>query len=146
MEDTVKMTGKLTLVLRDANGNIKDQRTVPNMVVTTGKNLIASRLKDATSSAATHMSVGTSSTAVNAGQTALSAEVSPRVALTSTAVVGNVITFTATFSPGVGSGALVEAGVFNALTSGSMLCRTVFSVVTKDVLDTLTIVWNLTIN
>jgi len=60
--DAIKMTGNLKLVLTDENGNIKQEEEVKNLVVTVGKNYIASRMKDATATAMTHMEVGTSST------------------------------------------------------------------------------------
>jgi hypothetical protein len=51
----------------------------------------------------------------------------------------------ATFGAGVATGAITEAGVFNALTAGTMLCRTVFSVINKGALDTLVITWKVTV-
>jgi hypothetical protein len=41
-------------------------------------------------------------------------------------------------------GAIQEAGVFNALTAGTMLSRTVFAAVNKTASDTLTITWRVT--
>ena len=61
--DAIKMTGTLKLVLTDENGNIKQEEEVKNLVVTVGKNYIASRMKDATATAMTHMEVGTGTTA-----------------------------------------------------------------------------------
>ena len=42
--------------------------------------------------------------------------------------------------------AITEAGVFNANSSGTMLCRTVFAAVNKGELDTMTISWDVTIS
>jgi len=41
---------------------------------------------------------------------------------------------------------LTEAGIFNASTSGNMLCRTKFDVVNKSATDTLAITWVVTIS
>lgn len=145
----VKMTGELELVLRDADGAIKDRVHVPNLVVTTGKNIIADRMKGTPAlGAMSHMGVGTGSTAPAVGDTALGAQVGSRVALTSTNVSGAVITYVATFGAGVGTGALQEAGLFNsATTTGTdMLCRTTYSVINKGASDSLTITWTVTIN
>ena len=145
--DAIKMTGNLKLVLTDENGNIKQEEEIKNLVVTAGKSFIASRMKDATATAMTHMEVGTSSTAAAVGDTALVAAVaSSRVTLTSTTVTTNSVAYVASFPAGTGTGALTEAGLFNASSSGTMLCRTVFSVINKGAADTLGITWTVTVN
>lgn len=145
--DAIKMTGNLKLVLTDEHGNIKQEEEVKNLVVTVGKNFIASRMKDTTDTAMSHMEVGTGTTAAAVGDTALGAAVaSSRVALTSTTVSTNSVAYVATFPAGTGTGALTEAGIFNASSSGTMLCRTVFSVINKGAADTLGITWTVTVN
>jgi hypothetical protein len=145
--DAIKMTGNLKLVLTDEHGNVKQEEEVKNLVVTVGKNYIASRMKDATATAMTHMEVGTSSTAAAVGDTALVAAVaSSRVTLTSTTVTTNSVAYVASFPAGTGTGALTEAGIFNASTAGTLLCRTVFSVINKGAADTLGITWTVTVN
>ena len=94
----------------------------------------------------THMAVGTGSTAAAAGNTALETQLGSRVALTSTTVTSNSTAYVATFGAGVGTGALTEAGIFNASTSGTMLCRTLFAVINKGAADTMTITWTITIS
>ena len=44
------------------------------------------------------------------------------------------------------SAAITEAAVLNAASSGTMLCRTVFTAVNKGELDTMTISWDVTIS
>ena len=145
--DAIKMTGNLKLVLTDEHGNVKQEEEVKNLVVTVGKNFIASRMKDATATAMTHMEVGTGTTAAAVGDTALQTPVaSSRVTLTSTTVTTNSVAYVATFPAGTGTGALTEAGLFNASSSGTMLCRTVFSVINKGAADTLGITWTVTVN
>jgi hypothetical protein len=56
------------------------------------------------------------------------------------------VTYVATFSAGTGTGAVVEAGIFNAASAGTMLCRTVFAVVNKGVDDAMTITWQITVS
>jgi hypothetical protein len=145
--DAIKMTGNLKLVLTDEHGNVKQEEEIKNLVVTVGKNFIASRMKDATATAMTHMEVGTGTTAAAVGDTALQTPVaSSRVTLTSTTVTTNNVAYVATFPAGTGTGALTEAGLFNASSSGTMLCRTVFSVINKGAADTLGITWTVTVN
>jgi hypothetical protein len=146
IENYAKVTGALSVVLKDADGNIKDEREVPNLVVTAGLGFIASRMKDATATAMSHMAVGSSNTAAAAAQTALITQIGSRVTLTSTTVSANQVVYVASFGAGVSTGAITEAGIFNASTAGTMLCRTVFSVVNKDANDTLQITWTITLN
>jgi len=145
--DSITMKGRLNIVLTGPDGEVKEQHEVDNLVVTVGKNFIASRMKDTTDTAMSHMEVGTGSTAAAVGDTALGAAVaSSRVSLTSTTVSTNSVAYVATFPAGTGTGALTEAGIFNASSSGTMLCRTVFSVINKGAADTLGITWTVTVN
>ena len=147
IEETLRLTGKVNLVLTGPDGEVKDTRDIDNLVVLAGRAFIASRMKDATATAMSHMAVGTNNTAAAAGDTALGAEVAgSRTALTSTTVTSNAVAYVCTFGPGVGTGALVEAGIFNASSLGTLLCRTIFSVINKAAADTLTITWTVTIN
>lgn len=142
------LKGELTIELFDENGRLKEVIDVHNLVVTVGKNTIADRMKASPAMGAmTHMAVGTTNTAPAAGDTALAAEVaSSRVALTSTTVTNNQIVYVATFPAGTGTGALVEAGLFSASSSGNMLARTTFSTINKAAGDSLTITWTVTIS
>lgn len=145
IEDKLKATGKLTVVQTNSLGEIVKEFEVPNLVVTTGKNYIASRMKDATVTAMTHMAIGTGTGTPAAGDTTLGTETG-RVTLSNTVVSTNTVTYTATFPAGTGSGAITEAGVLNAGTAGTMLCRTTFPVVTKQVGDTIAITWVVTVS
>jgi hypothetical protein len=146
INDFAGATGQLSVILRDADGNIKQDVRVKNLVVDTGLNFMTSRMKDTTLDAMTHMAVGSGTTAAAAGDTALETQISARVSLTSTTVTSNAIEYVAAFGAGVSTGAITEAGIFNASTSGTMLCRTVFAVVNKGAADTLQITWLVTIN
>lgn len=145
INDSIKMTGNLKIVLTDAQGNVKHEEELKNLVVTTGKAFIASRMKDATATAMTHMAVGSGTTAAAVGDTTLGTELG-RVSLTSTTVTSNAVAYVATFPAGTGTGAVTEAGLFNAGSSGTLLCRTVFSVINKGAADTLGITWTVTVN
>lgn len=140
LNDGLKLTGKLKIAL---NGETVQE--VNNLVVTDGKEYVASRMKDATATAMSHMAIGSGSTAAAAGNSALGSELG-RVALTSTTVSGAVVTYLATFPAGTGTGAVTEAGILNASSSGDLLCRTVFSVVNKGASDSMTITWTVTVS
>tara|TARA_E500000331_G_C17209662_1_gene693063 strand:- start:347 stop:775 length:429 start_codon:yes stop_codon:yes gene_type:complete len=132
------MKGRLTIAINDEVVQVVD-----NLVVTTGKGYVASRMKDASATAMSHMAVGTGSTAAAAGDTALGSEAA-RIALTSTTVSGADVTYVATFGAGVGTAALTEAAILNASSSGTMLCRTVFPVVNKQSTDSMSVTWAVT--
>ena len=143
--DNMKAKGRLNIVLKDENGNIKDQREVDNLVVSAGLDYIASRMKDATATAMSHMALGSGTTAAAAGDTDLESILGSREALDSTTVTDNTVQYVSSFEAGDGTGAVTEAGIFNASTAGTMLCRTVFSVVNKGANDTLSITWTISL-
>lgn len=148
LNDTLKISGAVSIKLLDKGGNVLETREIPNLVVTAGKTFIAASMLKTTANtpiAMTHMAVGTSSTAPAAGDTTLGAEAG-RVTLASSTSSANVVTYTATFPAGTGTGALVEAGIFNASSAGTMLCRTTFSVVNKGAADAMSITWTITVS
>ena len=140
MQEHLKTKGRLAVY---KNGELVGEYN--NLVVSAGKNFVASRLAGVTDDVMSHMAIGTDSTAADAADTTLAAEAG-RVALTSTNVVDNEITYTATFGAGVGTGAIVEAGVLNASSAGTLLCRTVFSAINKGASDSITITWTVTVS
>ncbi len=142
--ETIKATGRLNIQIIGPDGQVKQEETVDNLVVTVGLNFIASRIKDATATVMTHMAVGAGTAPAAAGNTALGTELG-RVGLGSTTVTNNQVVYAASFGAGVGTGAVTEAGLFSASTGGTMLCRTVFSVVNKEAGDTMSISWTVTI-
>lgn len=145
IQDQLKVKGDLIVKLFDKNGQVKEERVIPNLVVTTGKGFIASRMVGTSANVMSHMAIGSSSTAPAAGDTALGGELG-RVALTSSTAAGAVTTYVASFPAGTGTGAVVEAGIFNAASSGTLLCRTTFSVVNKGVDDAMSITWAITVS
>lgn len=142
--ESINVKGNLEVILLDENGLQKDYRQVKNLVVAVGKDVIASRLVGNSLAIMSHMAVGSSNTAATTSQTALGTELG-RVALDSTTRAANTITYVATFPAGTGTGALTEAGILNAASTGNMLCRTVFGIVTKTSSDTVIITWNVTV-
>lgn len=143
--DGLKAKGTLDIVVRGPDGNIKDEKKVENLIVDTGLDFIASRMSGTSENVMSHMAVGTGSTAAAAADTALGTELD-RNALTSTTVTDNAIAFVCSWAAGDGTGSLTEAGIFNASSAGTMLCRTVFGTVTKAADDSMTITWTITVS
>lgn len=144
LKDTIKITGDVTIQLFNQDGSLKDTRKIPNLVVTTGKQFIAARMTG-TPTAMSHMAAGAGTTAAAAGDTTLQSELG-RVALTSATTVGAVTTYVASFPAGTATGAVTEAGVLNAASGGTLLCRTVFAVVNKGIDDAMSITWAITVS
>lgn len=144
----IEITGRLHIELRGPDGALKDERDIDNLVVTTGKNLIANRMQTTpTFPAIGWMELGTGVTAAAIGDTTLQTVIAAsRTALTSATVTNNAIAMVCSFGPGVGTGAVTEAGTFNAAAAGTMLGHTVFSVINKGASDTMTITWTTTIS
>jgi hypothetical protein len=148
MEEAIKITGHVDIVVTDKDGNVKDTRSVKNLVVTAGKEFIAaSMLKTTTNSpvAMTHMAVGSGTTAAAIGNTGMESQLG-RVSLASASSSGAVVTYAASFPAGTGTGAITEAGILNNSTGGTLLCRTVFSVVNKGADDAMSITWTVTVS
>ena len=144
--ENLKLSGQIAIVLKDKDGNVKEERTEKNLVVTTGLNYIASRMKDATATAMTHMALGSGTTTAAAGQTDIVTLLGAREALDSTTVTANAVAYVSSFEAGDATGAVTEAGIFNASTSGTMLCRVKFDVVNKAADDTMTVTWTITLS
>jgi hypothetical protein len=143
--EKIVATGELKIVVTAPDGTVKQEETVKNLVVTTGLGFIASRMAGTSANVMSHMAIGTGTSSALAANTTLGAEAA-RVALASTTVTGAAVAYVASFPAGTPASltAITEAGIFNASSSGTMLCRTVFSVVNKDVNDTMSITWTVT--
>jgi len=145
MQSGVKATGSLKITVTNKEGKVVEEREIDNLVVTTGKNYIASRMVGTSSTVMSHMALGTDNTSPAAGDTALGSEAG-RVAMSAFTASTNIVTATATFPAGTATGALTEAGILNASSSGDLLCRTTFSVVNKAAGDSVAITWTITVS
>jgi hypothetical protein len=144
IQETIKAKGELSIKLFGPDGKLKSEQNVPNLVVTTGKTFIAARMVG-TPTAMSHMAIGSGTTDPAVGDTALQTELG-RVSLTSSASAGAVVTYIASFGAGTGTGAVTEAGILNASSGGTLLCRTEFSVVNKGADDSMSITWTITVS
>lgn len=144
--DDMTVRGSMHLELRGADGELKATRDVHNLVVTTGRDAIIERLDSSPATAQpSHMEVGTGTTAVAAGQTALVTALD-RNALTSSTASGGVLTMVGNWAAGdATNAAIAEAGVFNAASAGTMYSRATFTAINKGASDTLQITWTYTL-
>jgi hypothetical protein len=148
LSDTFKPTGELEIVVRGPDGNIKETIKAKNLVVAAGKTYIASRIVGTSSGIMSYMAIGTSTATPVSTDTQLGTEAG-RVALASGTNSANAITYTATFPAGTGtstSPGIQEAGILNASSNGTLLCRTVFPSVAKASGDSIAITWVVTVS
>ena len=141
INENFKVTGAVKIT---KNGEVV--REIPNTIVTAGKNELAS-LITGNGTAFGYMAVGTGTTSVVAGDTTLETELDRNATTVSGGTAtNNTIEFETVWNSGDGTGAITEAGIFNASSSGDMLARTTFSAVNKSASDILTITWTVTIS
>ena len=148
INENLKLSGQLNIVLKDKAGNVKETREVKNLVVDAGLVFIASRMTGTSKAVMSHMALGSGTTAAAAaGQTDLVSVLGSREALDSTTLTGSnkAVAYVSSFEAGDGTGAVTEAGIFNASSGGDMLCRTVFSVVNKAADDAMSVTWTITL-
>jgi hypothetical protein len=149
VSDDLKLSGQLNIVLTDKAGNIKDEREVKNLVVTSGLAYIASRMFGTAKNVMSHMALGSGTVTPAAAQTDLTSILGTREALDSTFATGTnneKVPYTCSFEAGDATGAVTEAGIFNAASGSDMLCRTVFDVVNKAADDTISVTWTITLS
>ena len=145
LNENLKLRGDVALVLKDKNGNVKEKREINNLIVSAGLEFICSRMAGTSANVMSHMALGSGTTAAAAGDTDLGSILGSREALDSSTASSNTITYVSSFEAGEGTGAVTEAGIFNAASGGDMLCRTVFSVVNKEADDTMSVTWTITL-
>lgn len=143
--ETLKTKGTLNIVITGPDGNVKQDVHVNNLVVDVGKDYIASRMKETNrADEMSHMAVGSDNTTPAAGNTALGIEESRSALSTAGGTVnGSDVVYEATFTSGTLT--LTEAGIFNAATAGTMLCRTVFDPINKGEDDSVAITWTFSV-
>ena len=151
--EKTKIRGSVDVKLIGPDGQVKDTRYIPNLVVQNGKNYIATRMLGTSNTAnvsavsttisltscMTHMGIGTSTTSVAVADTSLLTEVviagditqyfraNVQSATANTGVVTYVSTFT-TNNPQrtitSNTTAVTEAGIFNSSSSSGTLTGT----------------------
>jgi hypothetical protein len=161
VKDGLKAKGRVAIVLKDKNGQVKETRDINNLVVDDGLQYIISRMKNTTPTAMSHMQIGTG---VNspAGAVAGDSDIKTKFrdkesASSSIAANGLSITYSATFgahsndptqSIAESTPQIVEAAITNnsANATGDCLCRVEFPVVSKGPEDSITISWQISLS
>jgi hypothetical protein len=147
IDEAMQLHGAMTLIVRRADGAIETVHR-DNIIVNVGFDFISDAIGKASSRPAVmgYIALGTGTTAAAATQSTLVTELDRNVATYAHTAGTKTFTFTADFPAGDATGAITEAGVFNAASGGIMLDRVVFPVVNKGVDDSLTAVFTFTMS
>jgi hypothetical protein len=149
MNNATKIVGNWFVTLYGPDQTIKEARRGTNVICTDGKSFLAGFLASAAAAASTftmkYLAIGTDATAEAAANTALGAEAA-RVAGTASQITGGIYRVTGTFASGIGTGAIVEYGLFSTATTGAgtIFSRDTEAVVNKGANDTLVVVTEVT--
>lgn len=141
------LKGTFTLTLQKEDGSV-EVRKKDNIIVSSGFDFICAQVAGTPVAVMQAIALGTGSTTPVASQTALTSELARQAATYAHTAGTQTFTLSSTFNPGVATGAITEAGVFNSTSanSGVMLDRVTFSVINKGVNDTLTAQFQFTLS
>lgn len=153
--ESIELKGQLSLVLTDREGRVALAQTASNLVVTTGRDLVAQLFSDLKVDPVSFMAVGTGDKPTAEDDKELGTQLGPRKPLGDVdpsihlSTVGKgadtrkKITRTVELDFGEANGELREAGLFNAAEGGMMYNRVSFPTVTKTDSFKLTLVWEI---
>ncbi len=126
------------------NGVVVDEENVHNLLVSAGREYIKSHLHSSGSPAVMdYVAIGTGTASPTAGDTALGTQVMTRQQGTYTSGATGVCTVVKTFTID-NTYAITESGLFNAASSGTMLCRVTFTAKNVILNDSLVVTWTCT--
>lgn len=141
--DPVGFLGICMLERFDSRGRLVQREVEQNIICTAGKNKVLLASGGSLLSTFKYMAVGTSSTTPVIGDTALGAQVAISAAITPTNPSSPILQFQNTFVAGVATGALVEAGLLDASSSGALLSHLTYSVITVGASDSIQVTYQL---
>lgn len=146
-EEGMTIKGAITLLLTKASGEVEVHHK-DNIIVGGGFDFVADAIGNASARPGVMgwIALGTGSTVAASTQTALVTELKRNAATYAHTAGTKVFTFTASFLAGDATGAITEAGVFNAASAATMFDRVVFPVVNKGADDSLTAVFTFTMS
>lgn len=143
----VHLDGVMSAVLTKPDGT-QTKIEKHNLIVQSGIDFMCDAMGKSSSRPAimNHIGIGTGSTAPADNQTTLVTQTLRKPATYAHTTGTGSFTLTSTFEAGEATGALKEAGVFNAISAGKMLDRVVFPVINKEPNDILTMTFTFTVS
>ncbi len=128
----LRIHGRFWFSIYNSKGKLKEERELDNAMTTTGIASVAALLvADKSFTGYDYIAIGTGTTAVASGDVALGSEVG-RMSTSGTVVTTTSALDTAQFVSITTFGAsfaITEVGVFNATSSGNLLCRQTFAAI-----------------
>jgi len=142
MDDRFKMKGYADITLFGPDGSIKDTRHVENLITTAGFDGICQRgFSTQTGSASfNYIAIGSGVTAASTANTTLGSEAARAQGTYAHTDAKANLSLTNTFAAGTATGSIAEYGVLNASSTGQLLNRATFGVITKGAADSLQLV------
>jgi hypothetical protein len=147
LRGSVRLVGRLYVIVLRADGGREDYGLVSTRVVTTaGVNYLVDAFQGTTEPENfKYHAMGTGNTAEAVGDTALVTEVESRVTGTQTeGASANIYRTVATITATAGR-AITEHGIFSASSAGTLLDRSVFSVINLSTSDSIQFTYDLTL-
>lgn len=143
LDSDLKLTGEIKIqIIRNGETIVDD--LIKNLVVTSGKKLLAKLLAKQPVDGISHLAIGSSSIRTEITDRMLGTEVF-RAPITGVDINDNIVTFYSQILPGNANGFISEAGLFNAPNSGDMFSRAIFKPYFKKPEDNMIFVWSITI-
>jgi hypothetical protein len=131
------------------DGELKDARNGTNVITDNGIEFMSSFLNSAATAASTftmrYLAIGTDSTGESSSDTSLGTEASRHTGVVSNNS-GGVFEIKATFATGSGTGSIVEYGIFDANTGGTMWARDTEAAINKGSNDILEVTAQVTLS
>lgn len=150
-QESIKVTGKLRVEHIRDGVVISDTGFMDNIVTTAGKAALATLLNSASAGTTlvTHMGFGTGTTAVAAADTALATELTgngyARVAVTRTIPTAGTLQFVSTLTGLTVAATIQEAGLFSAVTAGTLFAHQLTGAVNlATASDSIQVTWQVT--
>lgn len=140
--ESLKLHTNLSIQVHGADGALKDERRIHNLICAAGKNKLLAVSGGSALTAFTYIAIGTGTTAAAIGDTTLQTESARSASQTPTNPSASVFQVQYTFPAGTGTGAITEAGLLDASSGGNLLAHQVFAAINKGAADTLTLVWS----
>lgn len=138
MIENMKINGRVAIY---KNGDLLGK--YKNLVVTTGKEWVANRIRGAGATPITHIGIGTGTVAATSSDTTLGSQYNGRAAATVTAGATNSIVLLSCTHVITSTVSITEAGSFTASTAGTMISRVKFPAIDCVNGDSIVIQWEL---
>lgn len=142
--DGFYLRGMALLKRFDGFGNLSLAYIGKNLVVDAGRAMVIDRMQTTSPAVPDYEGIGTGTGSPAAGDTALGVEIGTRIQGALSQPTATTDRLVSTFPAGNGTGAITEAGRFNALSGVTLYTRLTFSAINKAAADSLQITHDVT--